>query len=119
MNICSQGRLARAPNLQFLRPFQFRDICRDSTNRIRPRCAIPQQKLNHDVLSLALRHWYGFLKLDWCVRFDHMPIVRSQPFGNITWKNVKVSFSRGFGHAGLDGDVRIRGSLDCSEAQDP
>ena len=90
-----------------------------ATNRIRPCCAIPQQKFNHDVLSLALRHRCGFLKLDGRARFDHIPIVRPYLFGNIHEEKCQSQFSRRFGHAELDGGVSIRGSLERSEAQDP
>jgi len=44
-------------------------------------------------MSLALRHWYSFLKLDGRARFDHMPIVRPYRFGNIMRMDVKVGFA--------------------------
>jgi hypothetical protein len=64
----------------------------DATNRIRLCRAVPQQKFSDDVLSLAPRHWDGFLKLDGRACFDHMPIICPYGFGNLRRMNVKVGF---------------------------
>ncbi len=119
MNICTQCRLPRAPGLQFFRPFQFRDVRRDATNRVRLRCAVPQQEFDNHVLSFALRHRHGFLKLDRCAGSDDMPIVCPHLFGHIRRMNVKVGFPADLVHAAPGGGVHIRGSPKCSAVRDP
>ena len=76
MNIRTQRRLARAPGLEFFRPLQFRDVRRDAANRIRFRCAVAQQKLIYDEVTLSLRRRNGYLKLYARVRVDYLQIVR-------------------------------------------
>ena len=92
MNICTQRRLARTPGLQVFCALHCRNVRRDATNRIRLLHTVPQQKFNHDIMSLARRHRYSFLKLDRRTRFDHAPIVRPHRFGNVMRVNIKVGF---------------------------
>jgi hypothetical protein len=87
MNICAQGRLARALRFD---PFQFSDVGGDATDRIWFLCAVSQQKFNYDIMTVTLRRWDGYFELDGRARFDHLPIVRTHRFRDNARKNVIV-----------------------------